>query len=63
MFGWLVCSELHKKGSGAAFSSEKDHHVPGHWDGHRVADLLGDLIADLAGRADIITDLKCISLV
>merc|ERR1719452_150782 len=29
--------------------------VPGHGDGDRVADLLGDLIADLAGGAHIIT--------
>merc|ERR1719452_235621 len=31
--------------------------VPGHGDGDRVADLLGDLIADLAGGAHIITHL------
>ena len=31
--------------------------VLGHGDGHRVAHLLGDLIADLAGRTDVIADL------
>ena len=33
--------------------------VPGHGDGHRVAHLLGDLIADLAGRTHVIADLEC----
>ena len=40
----------------------KDHHVPGHGDGDRVADLLGDLIADLAGGVHIITHLKYVCL-
>merc|ERR1719452_152933 len=31
--------------------------VPGHGDGDRVADLLGDLITDLTGGAHVITDL------
>ena len=60
----MLCPELyHKLGSRAEFSSEKDHHVPGHGDGDRVAHLLGDLIADLTGGAHIITHLKRVEVV